>query len=187
MDENTYRKALKNAAAAKELSSDFDIRISYFKEDYNYAFTLNDRAKRLIILKRLRDELNGYFIKIYQVILSGANLYKKEKKRIKDRSKMMEIFMDDISILDDAIEKLKHPRNFSGHPIAYQLNLEIFKQGEFIKKVLLKVEMKLTELIEVSEEIILREKKEQEKWLENKSKAVNSITKSPNNKNVVNN
>lgn len=86
MDENTFRKALNHAAVAKELSSDFDTRIIYFKKDYTYAFTLNDRAKRLIILKRLRDELNGYFIKIYQVILSGTNLYKKEKKRIKDRS-----------------------------------------------------------------------------------------------------
>lgn len=134
MDDASYKKILKCAAAAKELHSDFDNRISCFQEDYNNAFKLNDRSKRLIKLKRIRDELNGYFIKIYQVVLSGTTLYKKKKKRTKHQEQMMEIFRDDISILDEAIDKLAHARNLSGHPIAYQLNLEAFKQEAFIKK-----------------------------------------------------
>lgn len=170
MDEKEYKKALKFAAMSQELLSNFDGRLNAIQSQYEEVLKKRERKQRIFELIRLRDELNGYFIRIYETMISGSHLYKNKKKRIKTLEQLHILFDKDVEFLDELIGTLKHNRHRSAHPDAYQLNLQIFIRSDFIKKGLQKLYDKLRDLLQVNDYIIQRERFNQEKWLEDQFK-----------------
>ncbi|WP_413362299.1 hypothetical protein [Lysinibacillus sp. 3P01SB] len=187
MDEREYKKALRFAARAQGLLSDFENRLNAFQSQYEEALNKRERQQRIFELRRVRDELNGYSTSIYETLYLGTHLYKNKKKRIKTFKKIHILFDKDVEFLDELTGTLKHNRHRSAHPDAYQLNLQIFIESDFIKKGLQKLYVKLRDLLQVNDYIIQRERFNQEKWLENqfekslstkKLKCLNKLVKS---------
>ena len=170
MIKHSYKDGLELMVAAKNEAVDVKSRHLRFKKKYYEAINEQNYQIRLEKMKSLRDELNGYYIRIHSIVTKGITYYKNQSKKKRWLQRISRRGKDTIYEIDKVMKEMSVTRNESAHDVVYQINLKALDDTKEIQKILFKIADKIRSVTTYTKIDEKREAKSQDGWLVNRFK-----------------
>lgn len=170
------KKIVKLIAQLESLVCENDQRLTDFRLELEHALNESKKEKRIYRLSRLRDEMHGYYIRIYQNILS-ANKTQSRLDPKKDFNNLDQ-YIEEHQQIVETLNNMELPRNKSAHPDPYYLNFHTITSNEEVLIAVKSVKNALIKTANIQEFDIKREQNSQKDFLEQNFEKIIEFTTS---------